>query len=448
MENGFKMYSKDAEEAVLGCLLLGDVQAASFIGKLSKDDFYISDCALIFDATVKSIEQAGAADLVTVSGYFKDSERERLSSIAAGFMMSVPTRALLENYVELLKEMSARRKMYRALSEACQALTSGEESKQVLAELYKLFGEEEKSVIGAISSLAVEFYEDLAKRYAKDAYLAGISTGFAHLDALLGGMQRGELVVLGARPSVGKSAFAGNIFLNAAKAGLPSMFFSYEMPSVQIVRRLVSGNAHVKNMDMRLGNLTERDFEKIAGVTNEMSALPCEIYDDCPDINEVRLRATGFKARTGDLALLVIDYLQLMPGRGKNLRDIVEYNSRWLKKLAKELNCVVLCLSQLSRAVEGRGSDEPYLSDLRESGAIEQDADVVLFLYRDEGNRKVKVAKARDGDLGTVPLVFLKDYVSFYTPRAQDAPRGQDAPREKKKEESKEQEEIEFPDVG
>ncbi len=436
----FKMYSKEAEESVLGCLLLDGRLAVQYVHKMCEGDFLTPDAREIFKAIKKCADDGKEIDLVTVSAEFSDEKRGELSASGARMAQTVPTVTMIENYFGILKEMSEKRRICKVLESGIMLANEGRESSEILSEMLKnLPRDTYLNGNGSFSEAVIEFYDDLTKRYQKDVLFEGIKTGFPRLDALLGGMQRGELIVLGARPSVGKSAFAGSVFLNAVINKIPAMFFSYEMPRVQIVRRLVAGEARVKNMNMRLGILNDKDFERIALATDKLSKGKCEIYDDCPDFGELKARASSFRARGGDLGVIIVDYLQLMPGRGKNLRDVVEFNSRMLKRLAKELNCAILCLSQLSRAVEGRDTGEPYLSDLRESGAIEQDADVVLFLYRDEEKRSIKVAKARDGDLGRVQLSFYKDYVSFCEPMEEK--------KMKIKEEKTETEEVEFPEI-
>ena len=437
MDNIGKMYSQDAEESVLGCLLLDNSLCLQYVGKISEDDFYINDAKIVFRAIALCFDKGVAVDVASVSNRFSDSDRERLSSFSVNCALRVPTVKMMEGYFAALKEMSKRRNLYQSLMNAVGAISSGEAADDVSAKLFADLSQKVSVLSGASMRDAVmEFYDDVGKRYSLAGELFGIATGFSRLDALLGGMQRGEMIVLGARPSVGKSAFVGAVFMDVLlRQKLPGLFFSYEMPRVQIMRRMVSGIAQVKNMDMRMGNLSPKDFEKIAAAAEIISPAIGEIYEDYPNFSEVRYRAANFRAQKGDLGLIIIDYLQLMPGKGRDSREIVEKNSRMIKLLAKELNCAILVLSQLSRAVEGRASSEPYLSDLRETGAIEQDADVVLLLYEDGDQRKIKVAKARDGDLGTVPVLFLKDYCLFCEPREkkkeEDSPKPEQGTEEK-----------------
>jgi len=423
-------HNKEAEQSVLGAMLLNQECVTTAFESLNEVDFYIEANKKIFSAMTTLFNRNIPIDLVTVS-----DELTTMSALEAvggiqylSFLAStLPTTANIEQHIEIIAEKSLRRKLANAAQKIKdQSLDAASTAAEVADFAGKLIFdtlETKSSDIRHIRDVLIDTHENLTAIYNSKGKLTGVPTGFATLDGYLNGLQKSDLILLAARPSVGKTSFALNIAANAAiKGNVPVAIFSLEMSGTQLVSRIMSSEMLIDSSHLRSGELDDDDWEKVAVALNTLGKAPIYISEN-PSVKVSDIRATcrRLKAEKG-LGLIVIDYLQLMQGnRSESRQQEVSDMSRSLKLLAKELNIPILTLSQLSRATEQRKDDnKPKLSDLRESGAIEQDADIVLFLYRDvateEETNKVKlsIAKHRAGSLGTIELVWKGEYTRFF----------------------------------
>ncbi len=423
-------HNKEAEQSVLGSMLIECDCVTKAFEKLDKSDFYIEANKKIFEAMTALFNRNIPIDLVTVS-----EELNSLSSLEAiggiqylSYLAStLPTTANLEQHIEIILEKSLRRKLAQAGQKIKdQSLDISSDATEVADFAGKLIFdtlESKTTDIRHIKDVLIDTHENLTAIYSSKGKLTGVPTGFSSLDNILNGLQKSDLVLLAARPSVGKTSFALNIAANAAvKANVPVAIFSLEMSATQLVSRIMSSEMLIDSSHLRSGELNDEDWEKVALALNTLSNAPIYISDNTAvKVSDIRATCRRLKAEHG-LGLIVIDYLQLMQGtRSESRQQEVSDMSRSLKILAKELNIPILTLSQLSRATEQRKDDNrPKLSDLRESGAIEQDADIVMFLYRDiateeEANIvKLSIAKHRGGSLGTLDLVWKGEYTRFF----------------------------------
>ena len=427
---GVMPHNKEAEQSVLGAMLLNrDCVTTAFEG-LSDADFYIEANKKIFTAMASLFNRNVAVDLVTVS-----DELNAMSTLEAvggiqylSYLAStLPTTANIEQHIEIIREKSLRRKLADAAQKIKdQSLDAGANALEVADFAGKLIFDtlESKSRdIRHIKDVLIDTHENLTNIYNSKGKLTGVPTGFSSLDGILNGLQKSDLILLAARPSVGKTSFALNIAANAAiKGNVPVAIFSLEMSGTQLVSRIMSSEMLIDSGHLRSGELEDDDWEKIALALNTLGKAPIYISENTSvKVSDIRATCRRLKAEKG-LGLIVIDYLQLMQGnRSESRQQEVSDMSRSLKLLAKELNIPILTLSQLSRATEQRKDDnKPKLSDLRESGAIEQDADIVLFLYRDVSTEeetnivKLNIAKHRSGSLGTIDLVWKGEYTRFF----------------------------------
>jgi len=423
-------HNKEAEQSVLGAMLLNQECVTTAFESLNEVDFYIEANKKIFSAMTTLFNRNIPIDLVTVS-----DELTTMSALEAvggiqylSFLAStLPTTANIEQHIEIIAEKSLRRKLANAAQKIKdQSLDAASTAAEVADFAGKLIFdtlETKSSDIRHMRDVLIDTHENLTAIYNSKGKLTGVPTGFATLDGYLNGLQKSDLILLAARPSVGKTSFALNIAANAAiKGNVPVAIFSLEMSGTQLVSRIMSSEMLIDSSHLRSGELDDDDWEKVAVALNTLGKAPIYISEN-PSVKVSDIRATcrRLKAEKG-LGLIVIDYLQLMQGnRSESRQQEVSDMSRSLKLLAKELNIPILTLSQLSRATEQRKDDnKPKLSDLRESGAIEQDADIVLFLYRDvateEETNKVKlsIAKHRAGSLGTIELVWKGEYTRFF----------------------------------
>jgi replicative DNA helicase len=427
----------EAEQSVLGSILV-DSEAILKVGDfLHGADFYRQQHADIYEAMLALHGQREPIDLVTLGDEL--ARRGRLEGVGgpsylAGLMNSVPTAVHVEHYARIVERKAVLRNLIAAAGriaavgyeEANDAEVAIDRAESILFEI------SQRRQVGGFESLATllgQAYDRLEYLHEHRGQLIGIPSGLSGLDALLGGFQPSDLVILAARPSVGKTSLALNIAQHAAvREAKKVAIFSLEMSREQLALRLLSAETGINPRPLQTGFMEETDWSKIASVMNDMAGAPMWI-DDSPALSviELRTKARRLEAEQQGLDLVIVDYLQLMQGsvqsREPNRVQEVSEISRGLKQLARELKVPVLALSQLSRGVEQRGSAEPRLSDLRESGSIEQDADVVIFLYRDgEQNAesdvelvKAKVAKHRNGPIGDVPLQFRKTNTRFYS---------------------------------
>jgi replicative DNA helicase len=432
----------EAEQSVLGSILI-DADAVLRVGDFLKvGDFYRQQHADIYEAMLALHAQREPIDLVTLGDELK--RRGRLDEIGGpayltSLMNAVPTAVHAEHYGRIVERKAVLRNLIGAAGkiaavgyeEANDAEVAIDRAESILFEISQRRTEEG---FESLSILLGQAYDRLEYLHEHRGQILGVPTGLSHLDTILGGLQPSDLIVLAARPSVGKTSMALNISQHAAVRERKKVaLFSLEMSKEQLALRLLSAETGINPRPLQTGFVDETDWSKIAMVMNDMATAPMWI-DDSPALSvmELRTKARRLEAEQHGLDLVVVDYLQLMqsstPNRDNNRVQEVSEISRGLKQLARELKVPVLALSQLSRGVEQRGSAEPRLSDLRESGSIEQDSDVVIFLYRDgEQNPeaevelvKAKIAKHRNGPIGEVPLQFRKSNTRFYTVAARE----------------------------
>ena len=433
-------HSVEAEQSVLGGLLL-DNMAWDRAGDLLTDgDFYRYEHRLIYAAIGVLIAGSKPADVITVfeqlQGLGKAQDCGGLAYLNA-LAQSVPSAANMRRYAEIVRERSILRKLIAASDEiATNAFNpQGRAVSSVLDEAEsKIFqigeeGSRQKQGFQSIDKLVVELIDRVQELHDNGAEeVTGVRTGFYDLDKMTAGLQKGDLIVLAARPSMGKTAFALNIAEHVAvQEGLPVLVFSMEMGASQLALRLVGSLGRIDQQRLRTGRLDSGEWERLTEAVEKLSQVQLHI-DETAGLtsSELRARARRMARQFGTLGLIVIDYLQLMNGSGgsneENRATVLGEISRGLKALAKELQCPVIALSQLNRSVESRQDKRPMMSDLRESGAIEQDADIIMFIYRDDyydkaskkpGQAEIIIAKQRNGPVGEVNLTFLKPLTRF-----------------------------------
>ncbi|MFV9510328.1 replicative DNA helicase [Tepidibacillus sp. LV47] len=423
----------EAEQAVLGAILL-DPNALMLVSEiLSVDDFYRASHQKIYRSMLELSENGQPVDLITLTS---DLQNKKLLEEVGGVSYltdlanAVPTAANVEYYAKIVEEKAILRRLIRAATEI--ASTSYIESDNV----EEILGEAERRILEIlqkkyqdgfipIKDVLMETIDRIEFLHQHKGEITGIPSGFIDLDRMTSGFQKSDLIIIAARPSVGKTAFALNVAQNvAARAKETVAIFSLEMPASQLVQRMVSAEGNLDAHKLRTGQMEEDDWQKLTMAISTLSEAPIYI-DDTPGLTvyDIRAKLRRLKAEKG-LGLVVIDYLQLIHGRGKsdNRQQEISEISRQLKRIARELEVPVIALSQLSRAVEQRQDKRPMLSDIRESGSIEQDADIVAFLYRDDYYNpetekqnivEIIIAKQRNGPVGKVELVFLKNYNKF-----------------------------------
>ncbi|CAA6806983.1 MAG: Replicative DNA helicase (EC [uncultured Thiotrichaceae bacterium] len=435
-------HSIEAEQSVLGGLML-DNEAWMLVGdKLTEEDFYRQDHRLIYRSISWLADNQKPLDVITLSEWLKENEQLEDAgglSYLATMAKDTPSAANISAYADIVREKSILRQLITVGTDIADSgyRTEGRDSKQLLDEAEKnVFQIAEQGAkntksfrpLKSLIKVTLEHIEELSKQ---DSAITGVSTGYTELDEMTSGLQKGDLIIVAGRPSMGKTTFSMNIAEYAAAHGkMSTAVFSLEMPAEQLTLRLLSSMGRVDQHRVRTGQLTDEDWPRIATAVKIFAEVPMFI-DDSPGLspNEVRARARRLVREHGPLGLVVLDYLQLMQGNGKsdNRTNEVSEMSRNLKALAKELNCPVIVLSQLNRSLEQRPNKRPIMSDLRESGAIEQDADVIIFIYRDEvynpesaekGSAEIIIAKQRNGPIGTCRLTFLGKYTRFenFTP--------------------------------
>ena len=422
----------EAERSVLGSLMLDPKIMHTIVDVIDGDDFYQEKHKHIYQIMVYLYEKKEPIDMLSVPNRLK--EKKMLdhiggSSYLAELVNCVPTASNAKHYADIVR----KKKILRDLIEASEHVTQlgyNEENdiEEVLDEAEKkIFGISRinvKQKFAGIKSVLEDAWERFEKLSKAEGEIRGLSTGFKGIDNTLAGLQKADLIILAARPSVGKSAFALDIARNIAKAGTPVGFFSLEMSAQQLVDRMIASEAHIDSWKLRTGKLTTDDeFSRLRDALATLSDAPIFIDDESSsNILQMRAKARRLQAEHG-LGLLIVDYLQLMTPR-TNTDNVVQQMteiSRSLKGLARELDVPVLALSQLSRAVESRNPPIPKLHDLRDSGSIEQDADVVIFLYRERdrdtnersNNTQVLIEKHRNGPTGRVELYFNPEQVCF-----------------------------------
>ncbi|MFC2030318.1 replicative DNA helicase [Chloroflexota bacterium] len=423
----------EAEEAVLGGLLIDPDAIIRVATIVRPEDFYREKHGWIYDAVQILHERREPVDFLTVCDELE--RRGRLNEVGgAAFITSlinaVPTSIHVEHYARIVERTGTRRRLIEAAGQiAGLAYQEADDVEEVVDHAEQiLFGVSERRISRELVPIKVvlsEYYDRIEYLTRHRGEMIGIPTGFTDMDRLLGGLQRSDMVILAARPSVGKTSLALSIAHNASKKhGQRVAFFSLEMSNEQVVQRLISAETAIDSQRLRRGDIAEDEWGRFMKATSDLAEALFYI-DDTPGISalELRTKARRLHAEVG-IDLLVVDYLQLMRGdfRSENRVQEISAISRALKGLARELNVPVLALSQLSRGVESRQDKRPILSDLRESGALEQDADVVIFIYRDEMYNEnterqniadIIVAKHRNGPTGTVALYFKKELAQF-----------------------------------
>ena len=425
-------HNQEAERAVLGAILIEPAVLVTVTERLRPEDFYRQSHQRLFQVIIDVSEQGEPIDLVTLTSELSD--RKLLEEVGGVSYLTelaeaVPTAANVDYYAQIVEEKAILRRLIRTATEiATSGYSGGDEVTEVIDSAEKKILEISQRRIRKgftpIREILMETFERIENLHYNQGKLTGVPSGYTDLDRMTSGFQTSDLIILAARPSMGKTAFSLNVAQNVAiRAGLPVAVFNLEMSAPQLVQRMLAAEGNIDAQVFRTGRLEEEDWEKLTMAISTLSEAPIFI-DDTPGISvfEIRSKLRRLQAEHG-LGMVLIDYLQLIEGRGRDSRqqEISEI-SRSLKLLARELNVPVIALSQLSRAVEQRQDKRPMLSDLRESGSIEQDADLVSFLYRDdyyneESEKKniieVILAKHRNGPIGKVELLFLKNYNKF-----------------------------------
>jgi replicative DNA helicase len=432
----------EAEASVLGGILLENEAINRVLEILAPADFYRESHRKIFRAMMELSDRNEPADLITLSEILKaKGELEAVggSTYLASLADQVPTAANIAHYARIIREKAILRQL---INSATDIATRGFEEQGNVDEfldaaervIFDIAEKKIKSAFVSIGDMIKDTLKAVERLYERKELVTGVPTGFKDLDKLTAGLQPSELIIVAGRPSMGKTALALNIATYASlNAGIGVAIFSLEMAREQLVLRMLCSEARVDNSKVRAGYLGERDFPKLANAAGRLHEALIYI-DDTPAISVLELRAKTrrlIRDREKKLGLVIVDYLQLMRGMGaaSNREQEISEISRSLKALAKELRVPVIALSQLNRRVEDRGDRRPMMADLRESGAIEQDADVIAFIYRDEvynqksqdkGIAEVIVAKQRNGPIDTVRLAFLNEYTRFEDLAARD----------------------------
>ena len=426
--------SLEAEQSVVGSMIMDKDAIVTAMEMLVKDDFYHKQYGILFDSMIELYNAGQPVDLVTLQNKLKEKDvPEEVSSLefVRDLVTSVPTSANVKYYAGIVKENAMKRSLIRTIDDIENECYGGKESLESILDktehdIFALLSSRTGGEFVPIRQVVINALEKIEMASKQSGTVTGIPTGFIDLDYRTAGLQPSDLILVAARPSMGKTAFVLNIAQYVAfHENMCTAIFSLEMSKEQLVNRLFSLESRVDAQALRTGNLSDADWEKLvegAGIIGNSEL----IIDDSPgiSISEMRSKCRKYKLEH-DLKLIIIDYLQLMSGSGRNSdsrqQEISEI-SRSLKALARELGVPVIALSQLSRAVEQRPDHRPMLSDLRESGAIEQDADVVMFIYRDDyynkdtelkGISEIIIAKQRNGPIGTVNLAWLPEYTKF-----------------------------------
>lgn len=430
-------HALEAEQSVLGGLMLDNQAWDKVADRLQDKDFYRQEHSIIFRAIAKLANRGNPFDVITLTEALKSTNE--LNNVGGEVYLfelarNTPTAANIAAYADIVRERSILRQLISVATEITEDafLPSGRTSVELLDEAErKVFRIAEQGVRGSgpqsIADLLAKASDRIDTLFHSDhSGITGLTTGYNDLDQMTSGLQPADLIIVAGRPSMGKTSFAMNIVENAAvKSGKPILVFSMEMPGEALALRMLSSHGRIDQHNIRTGQLEDHDWPRITSGICLLSETKMFI-DDTPALSpgEVRARARRIAREHGQLGLIVIDYLQLMqvPGNKENRTSEITEISRSLKAIAKELNTPVIALSQLNRSLEQRADKRPQMSDLRESGAIEQDADLILFIYRDEvynenspekGVAEIIIAKQRNGPIGKVRLTFLGKYTRF-----------------------------------
>lgn len=425
----------EAEQAILGSMLTDKDAVISALEVLKPEAFYREDNKAIYEAIVNLYNRAEPIDIITVKSELVSTGKfETIGGLEYLAILpdKVPTSANVEQYIKIVEEKALLRNLIKTANEIINlGYSQTEEVDDIMdmaeKKIFDILKQKNQTGFTPIKDVLVETFAQIERLYNKSDVITGIPTGFIELDYKTAGLHNSDLVLVAARPAMGKSAFVINIAANAAiRSGVPVVIFNLEMSKEQVANRILCSEAMVDSNKVRTGKIEEEDWTKLASALGPISEAPIYI-DDTPGISIMEIRAKCRKLKLEkNIGLVIIDYLQLVTASGKknsSREQEISEISRSLKILAKELNVPVIALSQLSRAPEQRKDDHrPILSDLRESGAIEQDADIVMFLYRDDyynenseekNIAEVILAKHRGGSTGTVKLAWLGDYTKF-----------------------------------
>lgn len=434
-------HSIESEQSVLGGLLLDNAAWDRIADFISAKDFYRYDHRIIFLHIIALINDTKPADVITVYEALSTSGKaEEVGGLAYlnALAQNTPSAANIHRYAEIVRNRGILRKLITISDEIASSAfhPQGKNVKQMLDEaeskILSIAAEGSRSSQGliGIQPLLTQVVERIDELYNRDngSDITGVPTGFIDLDKMTSGLQLGDLIIVAGRPSMGKTAFSINIGENVAiESGLPVAVFSMEMSGVQLTMRMLGSVGRLDQHRLRTGRLNDEDWPRLTYAIQKMNDAQFYI-DETPALTpiELRARARRLARQCGKLGLIIIDYLQLMSGNGynnsENRASEISEISRSLKGLAKELNCPVIALSQLNRSLEQRPNKRPVMSDLRESGAIEQDADVILFIYRDEvynsdspnkGTAEIIIGKQRNGPIGSIRLAFLGQFTKY-----------------------------------
>ena len=423
----------EAEAAVLGSILINPESMNKVVELLEPDHFYSPQNKLIYEAVFTLYNQNKPTDILSLAEYFRSRNKlddiggvEYLGELGLDNVLS----SNVEYYAQIIKENALKRKLVNAGSIIIEEVFKNPEAEVALevAEktIFDIAQQKSSQDVKLITNLLMETVEQLEFRFNNKGSYTGVPSGYYDLDAMLAGFQKSDLIILAARPSMGKTAFALNIAQNIGiEQHVPVLIFSLEMSAGQLTQRILCSEAEIDAQRARTGELNEQEWEKIADVMNKLHEAPILIDDSSGvTLSDIRAKARRIKTKYPDLGLIIIDYLQLI--EDKTIMDrnqAISGISRGLKSLARELNVPIISLSQLSRKVEDRTDKRPMLSDLRESGAIEQDADVVMFVHREEyydkenpelkNKASIIIAKQRNGPVGSVDLLFFGSTTKF-----------------------------------
>ena len=442
MNNSIKQEGKipphniDAEKSLLGAILIDQEVLIDVVEIVKATDFYDKRHGKIFAGMIRLYQNHEGVDLITVTDELKKNghlDEIGGSTYLAELTNHVPTAAHASSYAEIVSQDAVRRRLIKASADINslafdENLTVPQLLGQSEAELFSVSDSSLKQDLTSISDILDTSFDRITDLYVNKGVLRGVKTGYRDLDNMTAGLQRSDLIILAARPAMGKTTLVTNLAYNVATIEKKTvLFFSLEMSKEQLIDRMLADAAGVDSWNIRTGNLSEEDFAKLAEASGEMAEAPIFI-DDTPGVSVLEMRTKARRAaHDGELGLIIIDYLQLMQGsgsaqsNGSRVQEVSEI-SRGLKLLARELNVPVIALSQLSRSVENRSPQIPQLADLRESGSIEQDADIVMFIYREayynpeterENITDLILAKHRHGPTGTVELYFHPERLRF-----------------------------------
>ena len=436
----------DAEEAILGAILVSPTCMNKVVEHIRPESFYKPAHRYVYEAMLQLYNGEDKIDIVSVSDVLNINQKLELVGGRAfinDLSFKTITTANVEYYSRVVQEKAIKRSLINAGSEIISTgydLNPIEDSLELAEKLiFDIASQKASKSLAPIKDLVYDTYAKIEERYNNKGQLTGTPTSFYELDTMTNGLQKSDLIILAARPAMGKTAFALNIAQNVAlKSKIPVAIFSLEMSKEQLVQRLLCSEAEIDTQRLKTGNMQAKDWEKLAVAMNSYSEAPIYIDDTAGcTLTDIRAKCRRLAMAEKNLGLIVIDYLQLIEGSGREDRmQQISSISRGLKILAKELNVPIISLSQLSRAVESRPNKRPMLSDLRESGSIEQDADIVMFIYRDEyyqnqgggddedqaekaskkGEAEIIIAKHRNGSVGTVNLLFQGSITKFKNP--------------------------------